>query len=71
MVIHQQDCYENENSKKVFLEEHAEKVFGWDCCNLHPKLGLLLSVHVDDKNMAGKQDNFYLQCGQHCRKMSN
>ena len=25
MVINQQDCYENENSKKVLLEEHAEK----------------------------------------------
>ena len=56
MVIHQQDCYENENSKKVLLEEHAEKkVFGWDCCYLHPKLGLLLSVCADDINMAGKQ----------------
>ena len=41
----------------MLLKHGWEKVPNWDCLFVHRQKGLLLSVNVDDKKLAGKKQN--------------
>ena len=43
--------------QQALLRQHWEPIPGWECCYIHRKLGLVLSVYVDDFKLAGWKTN--------------
>ena len=43
--------------EKILLKHGWEKIPNWECLFVHREKGLFLSVHVDDKKLAGKKQN--------------
>ena len=56
LILWQVFC-ENSTFEKVLLKYGWEKVLNWECLFVDRKIGLFLSVYVDDIKSAGKKQN--------------